>query len=68
MQTAREIVLNSVNASNNQYKVIFTGSGTESNNLAINNLFQKSHVMGKPHVISSKLEHQAVQKVLKYLE
>ena len=64
MQTAREIVLNSVNASKNYYKVIFTGSGTESNNLAMMNLFWgKSHwwpMEGKPHVISSKLEHQAV--------
>jgi len=51
--------------------VVFTGSGTESNNLAILGAVQAQYAAGVAYcdmeVISTKLEHPSVGKVLEYL-
>ena len=46
-----------------QEEIIFTGCGTEANNIAIKGIIEK-----KSHIISSSYEHPAVLNVLKSLE
>jgi cysteine desulfurase len=48
-------------------EIIFTGSGTESDNLAILGIARKYGQKGK-HIITSKIEHPAVIRVCQYLE
>ncbi len=52
--------------------VVFTGNGTESNNLAIYGLLRKLRESGKEFsdmaVISTQLEHPSITKVLEHLE
>lgn len=51
-------------------EIIFTGSGTESNNLAILGVHAKLLEKGvkKPHYITSAIEHASVLEVFKHLE
>ncbi|MBK8981296.1 MAG: cysteine desulfurase [Ignavibacteria bacterium] len=48
--------------------IIFTNSGTESNNHAIKGTAFKNLGSGKDHIISSSVEHSSVLDTLKYLE
>ncbi|MEI6127638.1 MAG: cysteine desulfurase family protein [Pseudomonadota bacterium] len=49
-----------------QSEVVFTGSGTEADNMAITGVFRA--FQGKPfHLITSPIEHPAVLEVCKYL-
>ncbi len=48
-------------------EIIFTGSGTESDNLAIKGLAYKNRKKGD-HIITSSIEHHAVLHTCKYLE
>jgi cysteine desulfurase len=65
-------VASSVNA-DDKYRVVFTGSGTEANNLALAGSLQARiespfyHGADIPHVITSNLEHPAVLLVIKNL-
>ncbi|MEM2935016.1 MAG: cysteine desulfurase family protein, partial [Candidatus Thermoplasmatota archaeon] len=63
IEEARERVAKLINAETD--RIIFTGSGTESDNLAIKGI-AFSH--GKGHIITSKIEHPAVLETCKYLE
>ncbi len=48
-------------------EIIFTGSGSEANNLAIKGIaFQ--HLENKGHFITSKIEHSSVLKTMQFLE
>ncbi len=49
-------------------EVVFTGSATESNNLAIKGLTEKILKERKIHIITSKIEHDAVLSPIKSLE
>jgi len=49
------------------HNIVFTGSGTEANNLAIKGLFF-SNYPGKKHVITTKIEHDCVLSACKWLE
>ena len=49
-------------------EVIFTGSATESNNMAISGTAQKALKKGKIHIITSDIEHDAVLSPIKNLE
>jgi cysteine desulfurase len=52
-------------------EIIFTGSGTESNNLAIFGTikaFQKKHPNIVPKIITSEIEHVSVMEPIKFLE
>lgn len=44
--------------------IIFTGGGTEANNMVLQNLLY----FDKKHVITSAIEHPAILKVLKHLK
>ena len=48
-------------------EIIFTGSGTESDNLAIKGIAFKNRKKGD-HIITSSIEHHAVSHTCKYLE
>jgi cysteine desulfurase len=48
-------------------EVVFTGSGTESINMAIKGIFRANKSRGK-HIITSATEHHAVLETCKYLQ
>ena len=65
MERARKIIAKSIGA--RSHEIIFTGSGTESNNLAIKGLFFENYPE-KNHIIVSKIEHDCVLNACKWLE
>jgi cysteine desulfurase len=69
LSSARETVAGLINASSSE--VVFTGSGTESNNLAIFGTvdgFAFGKVKKKPHIITTSFEHKSVLNPIKKLE
>jgi len=64
MAKARELVRDLINAKQVK-EIIFTGSGTESVNLAIKGISEKYDT---GHIITSTIEHEAVTETLYYLE
>lgn len=64
VETARSRVAKSIMAATDE--IIFTSSGTESNNLAIRGVF-KANVAKGNHIITSAIEHPAVSEVCQYL-
>lgn len=65
LSKARESILNSFKLKN--FKVYFTGSSTEANNLAIKGYCHKYQNRGK-HIITSNIEHPSVLECFKALE
>jgi cysteine desulfurase len=68
LDQAREDVARVCGVKNNE--VIFTGSGTESNNLALIGVikaFQKINPNLKPKIITTEIEHTSIMEPLKYL-
>lgn len=70
MEDSRQKVADIIKASKEE--IIFTSSGTESDNLAIKGVVAKKrkeieNTKG-PHIITSKIEHPAVLDTCKYLE
>jgi len=76
IELARRQILQLLGASNNDNdddapsnsSIWFTGCGTESDNLAIQLALQSNHPSNKKHIVSSNVEHPAVDLYLKYLE
>ena len=62
---SREIVASLINAERSD--IFFTSSGTESDNLAIMGVALKNRKHGK-HIITSSIEHHAIEKPCEYLE
>ena len=62
---ARERVASLIGA-DHEYEIVFTGSGTESDNMAI--LGTVSYYRDKRHIITSRVEHPAVLNLCKKLE
>ena len=60
---ARDAVARLINSSPDE--IYFTGGGSESDNWALRALLEKSD---KKHIITSKIEHQAILNTCKYLE
>ncbi|MFH1322794.1 MAG: cysteine desulfurase NifS [Methanobacteriota archaeon] len=65
MEDARAKVADLIGAKKEE--IIFTGSGTESDNLAIKGLAYRNRKKGD-HIITSSIEHHAVLYTCKYLE
>lgn len=65
VEEAREQVARLVNA--HPREIVFTGSGTEANNLAIKGAVSLLQKNGR-HLITSSIEHPAVLKTCQYLE
>ena len=63
LEKSREQVSDVLGADSND--IIFTGSGTESDNLAIKGIALRH---GSGHVITSQIEHPAVLRTCEYLE
>lgn len=63
LEESREKVAEIINADADE--IIFTGSGTESDNMAIKGIAFKK---GRGHIITSRIEHPAVLETCKYLE
>ncbi|MFA6917596.1 MAG: cysteine desulfurase family protein [Candidatus Gracilibacteria bacterium] len=63
--TARNTIAEYLNC--NTSEIVFTGSGTESNNLAIIGTARANKAKGD-HLITSKIEHPSVLNTFKYLE
>lgn len=64
VEYAREAIREALGAKRLE-EIIFTGSGTESINLAIKGLAEQK---GTGHIITSTIEHEAVLETLYYLE
>jgi cysteine desulfurase len=62
---ARESILEKVNGKN--HFLIFTGTGTEANNLALKGIAESYKGKGK-HILISKIEHDSVLNTGKYLK
>jgi len=59
VEDARELLAASIGAAPSE--VIFTGSGTEANNIAIKGIYwQRNSLQSRPIIITSAIEHQAV--------
>ena len=65
LNKARESILNSFGVKG--YKVYFTSSSTEANNLAIKGYVRKYSLRGK-HLITTNIEHPSVLECFKQLE
>ena len=65
IEEARQKVADLIGA--RKEEIIFTGSGTESDNLAIKGIAYKNRKKGN-HIITSSIEHHAVLHTCKYLE
>jgi len=62
---ARETVANCIGAE--AHEIVFTSSGTSSDNMAIRGIAEQLKDKGK-HIITSEIEHKAVLESCKYLE
>lgn len=65
LQSARNKIATVLNA--HSYEVLFTGTGTESCNMAIFGTIEASSV-SKPHIITSLIEHPSVLEPIRHLE
>lgn len=66
IEEARESVAALIGASPEE--ILFTASGTESDNLALLGLARASEASGKRHLVVSSVEHAAVREAARYLE
>jgi cysteine desulfurase len=65
IEESRKIIAKEIGA--NVEEIIFTGSGTESNNLVIKGLFWENFPE-KNHIITTKIEHDCVLKSCEWIE
>ncbi len=67
LEKARRTIAKSINTKKDE--IIFTSGGTESNNFFLKGLFEyHKENTGKNKIITTKIEHDSVLKVCKYLE
>jgi cysteine desulfurase len=67
VEKARKVIAKSINAKKDE--IIFTSGGTESNNFALKGLFEyHKENKGKNKIITTKIEHDSILEVCKYLE
>ncbi|CAJ1951778.1 unnamed protein product [Cylindrotheca closterium] len=68
IELARTQILQLLGSTEPSNSIWFTGCGTESDNLAIQLALQSSSHTKNKHIVSSNVEHPAVDLYLKYLE
>ncbi len=66
IEEARETVAKALGCSADE--IIFTGGGSQADNLAIKGFMLGRGAKGKKHIITSKIEHHAVLYTCEYLE
>ncbi len=68
LEKSREIIAKKIGAKRDE--IVFTGSGTESNNFALKGLFFENlkNSIGKNHIITTKIEHDCILNSCKWLE
>ncbi|MFM2358008.1 MAG: hypothetical protein RJA61_745 [Candidatus Parcubacteria bacterium] len=68
IESARARIAYLVNVTSGE--IVFTGGGTESNNLALRGVYAEAKKRGieKPHIITSSIEHPAVLETCRALE
>ena len=68
LENSRKIIAKKINAKSSE--IIFTSGGTESNNFALKGLWfsQIENKTGKNHLITTKIEHDSILQVCKWLE
>jgi len=66
LEESRSVVARSIGAGREE--IVFTGSGTEANNLVLKGLFFYWKDKGKNHIITTKVEHDCVLNACKWLE
>jgi len=68
LEKARETIAKAINAEAKE--IIFTGSGTEANNLALKGLFwyNQKQKIGKNHIITTRIEHDCIIQTCKWLK
>lgn len=65
VEEAREKVAQLINC--DPREIVFTGSGTEADNFALKGIAEKLKVRGN-HIITSSIEHHAIETTCRYLE
>lgn len=65
IEESRAIIAKLISA--HSAEVIFVGSGTESDNMALKGAAIKMRDLGKTHIITTKVEHPAVLETCEYL-
>jgi cysteine desulfurase len=65
LERSRRIIAKSIKA--NTGEILFTSGGTEANNLALKGLFFTNYPQ-KNHIITTKIEHDSILNVCKWLE
>jgi cysteine desulfurase len=65
LENSRKIIAKSINAKTNE--IYFTSGSTESNNWALKGLFWENYP-NKNHIITTKIEHDAILNTCKWLE
>jgi len=66
LEESRDIIAKSIGAKREE--IIFTGSGTESNNFVLKGLFFANKNNNKNHIITTKIEHDCILNTCKWLE
>lgn len=68
LENSRKIIARAINAK--PQEIVFTSGGTEGNNFILKGLFfyNKDNKTGKNHIITTKIEHDSVLNVCKWLE
>ena len=65
VEKSRKIISDKIGSKSNE--IIFTSGGTESNNLALKGLFFANYP-AKNHIITTKIEHDSILNVCRWLE
>jgi len=68
IEESRSVIAKSIGAKHDE--IVFTGSGTESNNFVLKGLYfyHREKGTGKNHIITTKIEHDCVLNACKWLE
>jgi len=65
IEESRRTIARSIGAKHNE--IVFTGSGTEANNMALKGLFFRNFP-SRNHIVTTKVEHDCVLNTCKWLE